>query len=122
MCCICFVQAGDKVKALKCLIKSGDTDKIIFFAGVSRHPDIYTMAANYLQTLDWRSRPELAQSIVTFYSKASRMPTAVLQPECLSCQESLRCLHSLPMALPRSWQQAAFVPAGQSLAQSGAVP
>lgn len=65
------VQAGDKVKALKCLIKSGDTDKIIFFAGVSRHAEIYTLAANYLQTLDWHARPDLAQSIVTFYSKAS---------------------------------------------------
>ena len=79
--CICFVQAGDKVKALKCLIRSGDTEKIIFFVGVSRHPDIYTMAANYLQTL-WRSCPELAQSIVTFYSKASCM-SAAIQARCL---------------------------------------
>lgn len=63
------MQAGDKVKALKCLIRSGDTDKITFFAGVCRHPEIYTMAANYLQTLDWHARPELAQSIVSFYSK-----------------------------------------------------
>ena len=66
-----FLQAGDKVKALKCLIRSGDTDKIIFFAGVSRHAEIYTLAANYLQTLDWHARPDLAQSIVTFYSKVS---------------------------------------------------
>ncbi len=66
-----LLQAGDKVKALKCLIRSGDTDKIIFFAGVSRHAEIYTLAANYLQTLDWHARPDLAQSIVTFYSKVS---------------------------------------------------
>jgi len=65
------LQAGDKVKALKCLIRSGDTDKIVFFAGVSRHAEIYTLAANYLQTLDWHARPDLAQSIVTFYSKVS---------------------------------------------------
>ena len=69
---LCSVlQAGDKVKALKCLIRSGDTDKVIFFAGVSRHAEIYTLAANYLQTLDWHARPDLAQSIVTFYSKVS---------------------------------------------------
>ena len=63
------MQAGEKVKALKCLIRSGNTDKIIFFAGVSRNAEIYTLAANYLQTLDWHSRPELTQSIVTFYTK-----------------------------------------------------
>ena len=69
---LCSVlQAGDKAKALKCLIRSGDTDKVIFFAGVSRHAEIYTLAANYLQTLDWHARPDLAQSIVTFYSKVS---------------------------------------------------
>lgn len=64
-----WIQAGEKVKALKCLIRSGNTDKIIFFAGVSRNAEIYTLAANYLQTLDWHSRPELTQSIVTFYTK-----------------------------------------------------
>lgn len=63
------LQAGDKVKALKCLIRSGDTEKITFFAGVCRQAEIYTMAANYLQSLDWHARPDLAQSIVTFYSK-----------------------------------------------------
>ena len=57
------------MKALKCLIRSGNTDKIIFFAGVSRNAEIYTLAANYLQTLDWHSRPELMQNIVTFYTK-----------------------------------------------------
>lgn len=57
------------MKALKCLIRSGNTDKIIFFAGVSRNAEIYTLAANYLQTLDWHSRPDLTQSIVTFYTK-----------------------------------------------------
>ena len=31
-----YTQAGDKVKAMKCLLKSGDTDKICYFAGVSR--------------------------------------------------------------------------------------
>ena len=64
-----WIQAGEKLKALKCLIRSGNTDKIIFFAGVSRNAEIYTLAANYLQTLDWHSRPELTQSIVTFYTK-----------------------------------------------------
>ncbi|KAL3159995.1 hypothetical protein ABBQ38_010383 [Trebouxia sp. C0009 RCD-2024] len=68
--CKKYTQAGEKVKALKCLIRSGNTDKIIFFAGVSRNAEIYTLAANYLQTLDWHSRPDLTQSIVTCYTKA----------------------------------------------------
>ncbi len=34
---------------MKALLRSGDTEKIVFFAGVSRQKDIYMMAANYLQ-------------------------------------------------------------------------
>ena len=63
------VQAGDKTKAMKALIKSGDTEKIAFFAGVSRHPDIYVLAANYLQTLDWHAHPDIMKNIISFYSK-----------------------------------------------------
>ena len=69
------------MKALKCLIKSGDTDKIIFFAGVSRHAEIYTLAANYLQTLDWHARPDIGHSIVTFYSKV-RPDTVLSVQQC----------------------------------------
>jgi len=65
-----YVQAGDKLKAMKCLLKSGDTEKIAFFAGVSRTKEIYILAANYLQTLDWHSDPEIMRNIVSFYTKA----------------------------------------------------
>ena len=44
-----FTQAGNRIQAMKALLKSGDTEKIIFFAGVSRQREIYVMAANYLQ-------------------------------------------------------------------------
>lgn len=54
---------------MKALLKSGDTDKIIFFATVSRQQEIYVMAANYLQSLDWQAQPELLKSIITFYTK-----------------------------------------------------
>ncbi|KAL1494371.1 hypothetical protein ABEB36_009980 [Hypothenemus hampei] len=64
-----FTQSGDKVKAMKALLKSGDTDKIIFFASVSREKEIYVMAANYLQTLDWQNQPEILRNIITFYTK-----------------------------------------------------
>ena len=65
-----YTQAGDKLKAMKCLLKSGDTDKIIFFANVSRNRDIFILAANYLQNLDWHNNPATMKSIITFYTKA----------------------------------------------------
>ena len=58
---------------MKALLKSGDTEKIVFFAGVSRQKDIYVMAANYLQTLDWRKDPEIMKNIITFYTKGRAM-------------------------------------------------
>ncbi|ELW67792.1 Intraflagellar transport protein 140 like protein [Tupaia chinensis] len=56
-------------KAMRALLKSGDTEKIVFFAGVSRQKEIYVMAANYLQSLDWRKEPEIMKSIISFYTK-----------------------------------------------------
>lgn len=54
---------------MRALLKSGDTEKIVFFAGVSRQKEIYIMAANYLQSLDWRKDPEIMKSIISFYTK-----------------------------------------------------
>ncbi len=54
---------------MKALLKSGDTEKIVFFAGVSRQREIYVMAANYLQSLDWRKDPEIMKNIIGFYTK-----------------------------------------------------
>eukprot|EP00929_Paragymnodinium_shiwhaense_P007169 TRINITY_DN111109_c0_g1_i1.p1 TRINITY_DN111109_c0_g1~~TRINITY_DN111109_c0_g1_i1.p1 ORF type:complete len:1446 (+),score=370.50 TRINITY_DN111109_c0_g1_i1:64-4401(+) len=68
--CKNFTKAGNKLKAMKCLLKSGDTDKIIFFAGTARQPDIYVLAGNYLQSLDWHNDPEIMKNIIQFYSKA----------------------------------------------------
>lgn len=65
-----YTQAGDKMKAMKALLKSGDTEKIIFFAGVSRSKEIYVLAANFLQTLDWHNEPEIMKAIINFYTKA----------------------------------------------------
>eukprot|EP00976_Prorocentrum_cordatum_P088995 1187569-Prorocentrum_minimum.AAC.3 len=67
-------QESHKDKAMKALLKSGaararDTEKIIFFAGVSRQREIYIMAANYLQTLDWHNDAEVMKSIINFYTK-----------------------------------------------------
>ena len=55
---------------MKCLLKSGDTERIVYFANVCRQSDIYIMAANYLQSLDIRKEPELMRNIISFYSRA----------------------------------------------------
>lgn len=54
---------------MRALLKSGDTEKIVFFAGVSRQKEIYIMAANYLQSLDWRKEPEIMKNIISCYTK-----------------------------------------------------
>ncbi|XP_037670915.1 intraflagellar transport protein 140 homolog isoform X2 [Choloepus didactylus] len=64
-----YTQAGNKLKAMRALLKSGDTEKIVFFAGVSRQKEIYIMAANYLQSLDWRKEPEIMRNVISFYTK-----------------------------------------------------
>lgn len=57
------------VQAMRALLKSGDTEKIVFFAGVSRQKEVYVMAANYLQSLDWRRDPEIMKNIISFYTR-----------------------------------------------------
>lgn len=54
---------------MKALLKSGDTEKITFYAGVSRQKEIYVMAANYLQSLDWTKNPKVMKDIISFYTK-----------------------------------------------------
>merc|ERR1711937_371592 len=68
--CEKFTQAGDKLQAMKSLLKSGDTEKIIFFAGTARQADIYVLAGNYLQSLDWHNEPDIMKNIIQFYTKA----------------------------------------------------
>eukprot|EP00800_Vazella_pourtalesii_P000900 TRINITY_DN1075_c0_g1_i7.p2 TRINITY_DN1075_c0_g1~~TRINITY_DN1075_c0_g1_i7.p2 ORF type:complete len:746 (-),score=211.90 TRINITY_DN1075_c0_g1_i7:3055-5292(-) len=64
-----YTQAGLKTKAMKALLKSGDVEKIIFFTNVSRQKDIYVMAANYLQSLDWKRDSNIMKHIILFYTK-----------------------------------------------------
>merc|ERR1719240_1167719 len=68
--CKKFTQAGDRKRGMRALLRSGDKDKIIFFAGVSRDREVYRMAANFLQALDWRNDPEVTKNIIGFYTKA----------------------------------------------------
>eukprot|EP00743_Colponemidia_sp_Colp-15_P005070 GILK01005459.1.p1 GENE.GILK01005459.1~~GILK01005459.1.p1 ORF type:complete len:1424 (+),score=370.05 GILK01005459.1:129-4400(+) len=71
--CKKYTQAGDKLKAVKALLKSGDTERIIFFANTARSPEIYILAANYLQNSDWHNDEEIMKAIISFYTKAKAM-------------------------------------------------
>jgi intraflagellar transport protein 140 len=68
--CKLYTQAGDRMKALASLLKSGDTEKIIFFASVSRSRDVYVLVANWLQNLDWRNDTKIMKAIIQFYTKS----------------------------------------------------
>lgn len=61
------------VKAMKALLKSGDTEKIVFYANASRQKEIYVMAANYLQALNWTADADIIKNIVAFYKKANAL-------------------------------------------------
>ncbi|ORX53869.1 WD40 repeat-like protein [Piromyces finnis] len=69
--CKKFTQIGDRLSAMKSLLCSGDTEKIIFFANVSgpKQKEIFILAGNYLQTLDWRNNSSITKNIIQFYTK-----------------------------------------------------
>jgi intraflagellar transport protein 140 len=60
---------------MKALLKSGDTERITFFANVSRQKEIYVMAANYLQSLNWRGNTDIMKNIIGFYTKGRAFET-----------------------------------------------
>ncbi|KAH7689496.1 hypothetical protein AAVH_40506, partial [Aphelenchoides avenae] len=68
-----FTQAGNKLEAMRALLKSGDTPRIILFANTARNKDIYRMAGNYLQTLNWKEDVNLMRQIENCYVKADAL-------------------------------------------------
>jgi len=69
--CKKYTQSGDHVRAMKCLLKSSDTEKICYYATMTKQREIYILAANYLQNLDWHNDPEIMKKIIDFYSKVT---------------------------------------------------
>ena len=63
-----YVKIGNLKKAMKCYIKMGDKSKVIEFAHNCRNPELFILAANFLQNLDWT--PDVVKIIVSFYNKA----------------------------------------------------
>ncbi|VDP15601.1 unnamed protein product [Soboliphyme baturini] len=68
-----YIQSGNEILGMKALLRSGDKDKIVFFANTARSREIYIMAANYLQTLNWKAHPDIMNNIVLFYKRGRAM-------------------------------------------------
>jgi intraflagellar transport protein 140 len=68
-----YTQARKAVSAMKCLLKTGDTDKIIYYAQVTKKAPIFILAANYLQNADWHENETILNNIITFYKRAKAM-------------------------------------------------
>lgn len=76
---------------MKSLLKSGDTERIVYFANVCRQRDIYVLAANYLQSLDWRKDSEIMKNIIMFYTKAKA--NVLLATFYDSCAQVIQMIH-----------------------------
>lgn len=68
--CKKFTQIGERMKAMKMLMRGGDVEKVIFFANHSRNTEMYTLAANFLQSQSWSTNENIYRSIIQFYTKA----------------------------------------------------
>ena len=86
-----YTQAGDRIRAMKCLLRGGDTKAVIQFASISRNAEIYKLAANYLQQMNWREA-DIMKAIITFYSKARAYEQLAGFYD--SCAQVLHCILS----------------------------
>ena len=69
--CQKYTQIGNKAKAMKCLIKQGNLQAIIGYANTAREPQVYILAANYLQNTNLHNNDiKIMSMIVAFYKKA----------------------------------------------------
>ena len=110
-----LIQAGAKLKAMRALIRSGETEKVCLFAQVSRNRELYIMAANYLQTRDWHSDLNLLKQIIVFYEKARAYEQLAAFygscahyeiDECQQFEKALDALHEAQRCLARMLQAA----------------
>lgn len=68
--CKKFTQVGERMKALKMLMRGGEVEKVIFFANHSRDNEMYALAANFLQSQNWSVDKNVYRSIIQFYIKS----------------------------------------------------
>merc|ERR1719198_2806546 len=65
-----YAEAGNSKEAMVSLLQSGDTKRIITFAGLCRKKECFILAANYLQQVDdLHEKPDIVKTIIMFYTK-----------------------------------------------------
>ena len=74
---------------MKCLLKHGDAEKIIYYATHTKKAEIYMLAAAHLQSMDWHNDNEVMKAIIKFYSAAGAM-LEVRRSVC-ECVDVQRC-------------------------------
>lgn len=82
---------------MRALLKSGDTEKIVFFANVCRQKELFIMAANYLQSLDWRKNPEILKTIIGFYTKGRALNLLAGFYE--ACAQVVHCIMEISISV-----------------------
>ena len=65
-----YTLANEKMKGLKCLLKSSDMKAVIGFAQNARQTEVYILAGNFLRNQNWHNDPDIMKTIIQFYSKA----------------------------------------------------
>lgn len=65
-----YTMGNEKIKGIKCLLKSGDTQSIIKFASNARDTEVWILAGNFLQNQNWHNDPDIMKTIIQFYTKA----------------------------------------------------
>ena len=59
-----YTMANEKLKGMKCLLKSGDVKQVIGFATNARQTEVYILAGNFLQNQNWHNDPEIMKTII----------------------------------------------------------
>jgi len=59
-----YTMGNEKIKGIKCLLKSGDTQAIIKFATNARDTEVWVLAGNFLQNQNWHNDPDIMKTII----------------------------------------------------------
>lgn len=68
--CKKFTQAGEKLAAMHCLLRTEDTEQIIYYANNTKNREVCLLAAQYLEETDWHTDSTVIDHIIQLYTKA----------------------------------------------------
>lgn len=68
-----YIKLKQYPDALKAIIKTGDTDKVLKLAKMMKKKETYIIAANYLQTLDSQPGSKVFEAVESIYQRANML-------------------------------------------------